>query len=338
MRVSALAILACAAAAGCSGSDTEDHVTAEVVRAAETIEEAGYLEKVGQLAHDSMRGRATGSIELERAAVWIGDQFADLELDAPFGDDYLQWYDVRGIDAPNAAAILRGRDAALSEEYIVFSAHMDHVGVGQPDESGDSIYNGADDDASGTAAVLELAEAFASLSEPPRRSIIFLLVSGEEQGLFGSAHFTGNPPVPIESIVANVNADMLGRNWTDRIVAIGKDHSDLGETLELVAEAHPELNMRPIDDPWPEENFYRRSDHYNFAVRGVPVLFLFNGVHDDYHRPSDAPELIDGEKAARIARLMFYTGMTIAEREDRPQWNRASYERIVTLGSEGNGR
>jgi len=133
-------------------------------------------------------------------------------------------------------------------------------------------------------------------------------------------------------MVANINADMLGRNWDDRIVAIGKDQSDLGETLEAVAGAHPELGMMPIDDPWPRENFYRRSDHYNFAVRGVPVLFLFNGVHDDYHRPSDEVDRIDGDKATRIARLMFYLGMTVADRDERPQWDPASYDRVVTAG------
>ena len=290
---------------------------------------------MGILAHDSMRGRMTGSPELEGAAEWMAEVFEDLGLEAPFGGDYLQWYDLQGVRAQNVAGVLEGSDPDLADEYVVFSAHMDHVGVGRPDESGDSIYNGADDDASGTAAVLELAEAFAAMEEAPRRSMIFLLVSGEERGLWGSRYFAENPPVPIESIVANINADMVGRNWTDRIAAIGKDDSDLGATVEAVAEAHPQLDMEPIDDQWPDQNFYRRSDHYNFARKGVPILFFFNGTHEDYHRPSDHVDKIDGDKAVRITRLMFYLGVEVANRTERPVWDPDSYDRIVN-GNDGS--
>ena len=234
--------------------------------------------------------------------------------------------------APNVVGILEGSDPALRGEYVVFSAHMDHVGVGRPDERGDSIYNGADDDASGTVAVIEVAEAMASLATPPRRSMIFLLVSGEEKGLWGSEHFAENPPVPIERVVANFNTDMVGRNWPDTIVAIGREHSDLGETLGRVNAAHPELGMTAIDDLWPEERFYYRSDHYNFARKGVPVLFFFNGTHEDYHRPSDSPEKIDADKAARIARLVFYLGMDVGNRTERPRWDPESYRQIVERG------
>ena len=112
----------------------------------------------------------------------------------------------------------------------------------------------------------------------------------------------------MEQIVANLNADMVGRNWPDTIVVIGKEHSDLGETLNRVNAAHPELGMTAIDDIWPEENFYGRSDHINFARRGVPILFFFNGTHPDYHRPSDQVEKIDAEKESRIVQLMLYLG------------------------------
>jgi Zn-dependent M28 family amino/carboxypeptidase len=206
---------------------------------------------------------------------------------------------------------------------------MDHVGVGRPDAEGDSIYNGADDNASGTTAVIEVAEAMASLATPPRRSMMFLLVSGEEKGLWGSEYFAMNSPVPVERLVADLNTDMVGRNWPDTIVAIGKEHSDLGVTLERVNAAHPELGMTAIDDLWPEERFYERSDHFNFARQGVPILFFFNGVHEDYHQPSDEVGLIDGEKAARIAKLVFYLGFDIANADGRPQWNPASYPAIV---------
>jgi Zn-dependent M28 family amino/carboxypeptidase len=234
------------------------------------------------------------------------------------------------ITAPNVVAILDGSDPELKDEYVVFSAHMDHVGMGSPDANGDSIFNGADDDASGTIAVVEVAEAMVALPTPPKRSMVFLLVSGEEKGLWGSEWFADNPTVPIEQLVADLNTDMVGRNWTDTIVAIGKEHSDLGETLTRVNGEHPELRMTAIDDIWPEQRFYFRSDHYNFARKGVPILFFFNGTHDDYHGRDDEPDRIDAEKAARIARLVFYLGVDIGNAAERPKWNPESYARIVS--------
>ena len=239
---------------------------------------------------------------------------------------------IRAVDrrsAPNVVGILEGSDPRLKREYVVLSAHMDHVGVGRP-VNGDSIYNGADDDASGTIAVVEAAEAFAQLQPRPKRSIIFLTVSGEEKGLWGSAYFADHPPVPVANIVADLNTDMVGRNWKDTIVAIGKEHSDLGATLNRVGAAHPELRMQPIDDIWPQESFYTRSDHYNFARKGVPILFFFNGTHADYHRPSDSADKIDFEKESRIVKLVFYLGLDVANAADRPKWNPDSYARIVT--------
>jgi len=234
--------------------------------------------------------------------------------------------------APNVVGILEGSDPELKDEYVVFSGHMDHVGMGTPDENGDSIFNGADDDASGTVAVIEVAEAMASLRPAPRRSVIFVIVSGEEKGLWGSQYFADNPAVPIEQMVANLNADMVGRNWPDTIVAIGKEHSDLGETLNRVNQRHPELRMTAIDDIWPEERFYFRSDHYNFARKGVPILFFFNGTHPDYHGRDDEPDRVDSEKAARISQLLFYLGMEVANADERPKWNPESYKQIVSDG------
>ncbi len=236
--------------------------------------------------------------------------------------------------APNTVGILEGSDPALKNEYLVFSAHMDHVGTSAdgscPPKNGDEICNGADDDASGTVAIVELAEAFAMLTPRPKRSIIFLTVSGEEKGLWGSEYFTLRPPVPMDQMVANLNADMVGRNWKDTIVVIGREHSDLGVTLDRVVAAHPELNMTAIDDLWPEQNFYGRSDHFNFARRGVPILFFFNGTHVDYHQATDNPDKIDAEKESRIAQLMFYLGLEVANAANRPKWNPQSYERIVS--------
>lgn len=332
--------------AGCSGEaaevDPPGH-TAEVLEAAgSTITPDDILQRIGVMAADSMRGRRTPSPELDQVAAWVASEFASLGLE-PGGDEggFIQRYPTpaEGDDlgepqtAPNVVGILRGSDPVLRDQYVVYSAHMDHVGVRRPDESGDSIYNGADDDASGTATIMEVAQAMASLPLAPRRSVIFVAVSGEERGLWGSDYFASNPPVALATMVANLNADMVGRNWPDTIVAIGKEHSDLGATLERVNAAHPELGMTAIDDIWPEERFYFRSDHYNFAKNGVPILFFFNGVHADYHRPSDEVELIDGEKAARIGRLLFYLGMEVANAEDAPAWNPKSYEEIVEAGN-----
>ena len=234
---------------------------------------------------------------------------------------------VSSHQAPNTVGILEGSDPRLKNEYIVYSAHMDHIGIspGRPD----SINNGADDDASGTTGVIELAEAFSRPGARPKRSIIFLTVSGEEKGLWGSDYFARHPPVPIGQIVANINIDMIGRNWPDTIVAIGKEHSDLGETLNRVNAAHPELRMTAIDDRWPEERFYFRSDHYNFARRGVPVLFFFNGVHEDYHEVTDSPDKINSEKEARILKLLYYLGQEIGNAPKRPEWKPESRKEIV---------
>ncbi|NJD20102.1 MAG: M20/M25/M40 family metallo-hydrolase [Gemmatimonadetes bacterium] len=232
--------------------------------------------------------------------------------------------------APNVVGILEGSDPVLKDEYLVFSAHMDHVGMGTPDANGDSIFNGADDDASGTVAVMEVAEAMASMSPAPRRSILFVIVSGEEKGMWGSQYFAENPTVPVQQMVADLNVDMVGRNWPDTIVAIGKEHSDLGETMNRVNAAHPELRMTAIDDLWPEEQFYFRSDHYNFARKGVPILFFFNGTHPDYHGRDDEPDRVDSEKATRITRLLYWLGMEVADAQERPKWNPESYKRIVS--------
>lgn len=222
--------------------------------------------------------------------------------------------------APNVVGILPGSDPALRDTYVVFSAHMDHVGVGRPDERGDSIYNGADDNASGTAAVLEVAQAFASLSQRPPRSLVFLLVSGEEKGLLGSEWFVDHPTIPLDRVVANINVDMIGRNSPDSIVVIGQEYSSLGQLVHEVAARHPELRLVVAPDIWPEQRFFFRSDQFNFMRQEIPALFFFAGIHDDYHRPSDEVEKIDTDKAARVARLIFYTANEIATRAEPPAW------------------
>ena len=311
-------------------------LTPEVRRGLETITAADVKRRVEIIADDSMGGRDTPSRGLEATARYIAAEFQRFGL-SPAGDGgtFIQRYPIPGgrpgpqrTTAPNVVGLLEGSDPVLKNEYIVLSAHMDHVGVGAP-VNGDSIYNGADDDASGTAGVVELAEALSRPGARPKRSVLFLTVSGEEHGLWGSAWFSDHPPAPISQLVANLNIDMIGRNWKDTIVVIGKEHSDLGATLNRVNRAHPELGMNAIDDLWPEENFYFRSDHYNFARRGVPAVFFFNGTHRDYHGPDDEPNLIDAEKEARIVRLVYLIAQEVGNAPQKPVWNPESYKKIV---------
>ena len=300
--------------------------------AAETITPSDVYARIEFLASDQMRGRATPSPELEIAAAYLVNQYK-LWGYQPGGEDstFYQWFPVtsRRRDAPaageaprapNVVAILPGSDPVLRDEYVVLSAHLDHVGVGRPVD-GDSIYNGADDDASGTTGLLEVAEALARLPERPKRSIVFLHVSGEEKGLLGSAWFADHPTLPLDKVVANVNVDMIGRNAADSVVLVGMRYTSLGATAQRVAAAHPELGLAVSDDPWPQERFFFRSDHFHFARKEVPAIFFFSGVHEDYHRPSDEVETIDTDKAARIARMVFYLTLAVADDPQRPRWD-----------------
>jgi hypothetical protein len=233
---------------------------------------------------------------------------------------------------PNVVGILRGSDPKLRDEYVVFSAHMDHVGIGAPDSTGDAVYNGADDDGSGTTAVVELAHAFTALATKPARSLIFLTVSGEEKGLLGSEYFTAHTPVPVERIVADINIDMIGRNNPDSVTAVGLEYSTLGRVALNVANAHPEVGIAVAPDHQPQEHLFERSDHFNFARRSIPAIFFTTGLHRDYHRPSDEVANIDGDKLARVARLVFYIGLNVADSSGKPVWTGAGLDVIRSAG------
>jgi hypothetical protein len=286
------------------------------------VRDAAIVGQLPEAAAELEQFRTASTLAIEAPADWTGTLKTEREV-------------MDSFKAPNTVGILEGSDPTLRHEYLIYSAHMDHIGTagvgsGQCRPVGtDTICNGADDDGSGTVGIMELAEAFAQPNARPKRSIIFLTVSGEEKGLWGSQYFADHPPVPIQSIVADLNIDMIGRNWKDTIVVIGKEHSDLGRTMNEVNRQHPELDMSAIDDRWPEESFYTRSDHFNFARKGVPVLFFFNGVHADYHRATDSPDKLDAEKEARILKLLFYLGQEVGNRAERPVWNPESYQKIV---------
>ncbi|MEW5930230.1 MAG: M28 family peptidase [Gemmatimonadota bacterium] len=268
-------------------------------------------------------------------AAWTRGQSGDVEPVALPGVRVTAAAPLRELDqavAPNVVAVLRGSDPALRDEYVVVSAHMDHIGVTRPAPAdGDSINNGADDDASGTAGLMEISEALASMPTRPRRSVVFLHVSGEEKGLLGSEWYSDHPTLPLRQIVANINVDMIARNSPDSIVVIGKTYSTMGPQVNAIRERHPELNLVAADDIWPEERFFFRSDHFNFARKEVPSIFFFSGVHEDYHRPGDEVEKIDADKAARVSRFVFYLTHEVANADGRPQWDPQGLEEVRAM-------
>jgi hypothetical protein len=236
----------------------------------------------------------------------------------------------------NVVAILPGSDPALRDEFVVLSAHYDHVGVGTP-MNGDSIYNGADDNGSGTVALLEVANALSQLERGPRRSIAFVHVSGEEKGLLGASWFVDHPPVPIEQMVANINADMIGGDaHRDTLVVIGKTYSTLGPLVDELNDGLPELGLTTSDDLWPEQRFFFRSDQFHFMRKEIPSLFFFTGIHECYHRPCDEVERLDIDKASRVARLLAHATLEVANRDERPTWNEEGLAEVRQLT--GGGR
>lgn len=341
------AALAAGLIGGCTdpstGPNSLANDAAAVRQAAESITAAEFARLIGIIADDSMRGRATPSLELELTAAFAAESFRSLGLVA--GGDagaFIQRYPVtspQGVvtsTPPNTVGILEGSDATLRNEYLLVTAHMDHVGVtggGQncAASGADSICNGANDNGSGTVGVLQLARAFASLPRRPVRTIIFALFSGEERGLWGSAHFAKAPSRPLSQAVAVLNIDMIGRNATDSLVVVGKTYSTLGEVTDRITRAHPEVGMRLVNDPW-NGTYFTRSDHYSFAKLGVPSLFFFNGPHADVHTARDAAGLLNTDAAARALRMIFYVAHDVASTAKRPTWDPAARARWVAPG------
>lgn len=227
------------------------------------------------------------------------------------------------VQTENVLGFLEGSDK--KEEVVVISSHYDHIGI-SPDGQ---INNGADDDGSGTSSVLELAEAFSkakAAGQGPRRSILFITVTGEEKGLFGSEYYSDHPVLPLANTVCDLNIDMIGRvddaHKTDPkyVYLIGSDKlsSTLHSISETVNRQHVGYKLDyTFNDPNDPNRFYYRSDHYNFARKGVPVIFYFTGVHEDYHKPGDDVEKIMFDKQAPIVKLVFYTAWEVANRDER---------------------
>jgi len=225
--------------------------------------------------------------------------------------------------ASNVIGLIEGTD--LKDEYVFLTSHYDHVG-----HRGDSvIYYGADDDGSGTTGILELSEAFAkakAAGKGPRRTIVFMTVSGEEKGLWGSEYYANHPIFPIEKTSVDLNIDMIGRigteylkskDSTNYIYIIGDDKlsTDLTPITEAVNKNMKMVLDRKYNDPKDPNRFYYRSDHYNFAEKGIPVIFYFNGTHADYHKPTDTPDKINYDLMAKRGQLVFYTAWEMANRD-----------------------
>lgn len=345
MRALTLSSLLLPFVLSCSDAEPPEEAPApteseSLTAAVATITQEDVYSRIGVLAHDSMGGRDTPSPGLEMAAAWAAAEFAEMGLE-PGGEEggFIQRYEMipRGADeaspvaVPNVVGLVRGNDPALREEWVVFTAHFDHV-TGGPDETGDDIYNGADDNASGTAAIMEIAQAFSTLPTPPRRSLAFVLVSGEEKGLLGARHFAQGASLPQEAMVADINADMLSMNWPDSIFVFGGEYTTLGHTLDRVVQAHPEVGVSIMENRWPQIPLFRMSDHFAFVREGIPGIFFFSGLHDNLHSPSDELEEVDCDKAARVAQLLFHLGYEVAQADERPQWTDAGREMLAELG------
>lgn len=252
------------------------------------------------------------------------------------------------VPTQNIVAVVEGSDPELKDEYVIVTAHYDHTGIGAPDATGDRIYNGADDDGSGSVAVMTMAKAMndAKLAgKGPKRSVMFLHVTAEEIGLLGSRYYSDHPTVPVENIIANLNVDMIGRideeheaaGEEDYVYIIGAEiiSSGLNNTLNLANELNGneirfDMKYNDLTDP---NQFYRRSDHWNFGRLGIPFAFYFTGVHVDYHRPSDTPDKILYNKYAKITRQIYSTAAELANNPERPVVDSQEFINITQTNS-----
>lgn len=235
----------------------------------------------------------------------------------------------------NVVAVWEGGDSVLKNEYVAMGAHYDHVGICAPGAA-DTICNGADDDGSGTSALLGMAEALSRAKERPKRSVLFVWHCGEEKGLWGSRYFTEYPTIPLAQIVTQINLDMIGRSkkagdtntrnkdltGPDSIYIIGSTmmSTELGEISQQVNKSY--LNLQydvRYDDPKDTNRFFFRSDHIHYARKGIPIIFFFDGVHEDYHRPGDEPQKIDYEKMEKVTRTIYLTLWGVANLKERPK-------------------
>ena len=306
---------------------------ADIIKYMNTITASELKTHLTIVASDEMQGRDTGSKGQKKAGEYLISQYKKNQIPFPKGaKDYFQRIPAAFLnarsdenlpDSENIWAYIEGSEKP--NEIIVISAHYDHVGT----KDGE-IYNGADDDGSGTVALLEIAQAFAQAKKEghgPKRSILFLHMTGEEHGLHGSRYYSENPLFPLANTITDINIDMIGRRdeahakSNNYVYIIGSDYlsTDLYTICEDANKKYVHLNLDyTYNDRNDPNRFYYRSDHYNFAKNGIPSVFLFNGVHADYHKPTDKVEKIEFDALAKRAKLGFATAWELANRENRP--------------------
>jgi hypothetical protein len=285
------------------------------------------------VASDGMEGRQTGSVGQKKAGEYLIGQYKANNISFPKGaTDFYQRIPASFLnairndnlpDSENIWAFIEGSEKP--NEIIVISAHYDHVGI----KNGE-VYNGADDDGSGTVALLEIAQAFSKAKKDghgPKRSILFLHVTGEEHGLLGSSYYSQHPLFPLANTITDINIDMIGRhdefhnNSSNYVYLIGSDYlsTDLYNICEEANKKYVNLFIDyKYNDRADPNRFYYRSDHYNFAKNGIPSVFLFNGVHADYHQATDEVNKIEFDALAKRAQLAFTVAWELANRENRP--------------------
>ena len=292
-------------------------------------------------ASDYFEGRETGTRGQKKAIDFIRQFYTSHKINAAQGtEDYFQPMElnINGeiVKTENVVAIIEGNK--YPDEYIVVSSHLDHIGI----QNG-MIHNGADDDGSGSVALLEIAEAFklaVDKGNGPKRSLIFLHVTGEEKGLLGSEYYTDNPLYPLEKTMTNLNVDMIGRTDSlhldkpNYLYLIGSNilSDDLHQISERINDEYVGLDLDyRYNDPntlvyelgrTVKNRYYFRSDHYNFAKNNIPVIFYFNGTHEDYHAPGDTPDKINYKMLAKRSQLIFYTAWELANRKDKIKINK----------------
>ena len=315
-----------------TGCSTHKSLTTEkyekiLTKYVDQVSETELKKQLFTIAGPEMEGRNAGTEGEVRAGNYISNYYKELGINGPKGN-YFQvipggtFSRVQG-DMRNVMGFIEG--AEKPEEIVVISAHYDHDGI-----KNGQLYPGADDDGSGTVAVMEIARIFREAEKKgikPKRSILFLHVSGEEKGLLGSKYYSDNPIFPLANTVANVNIDMIGRVDNDHdeatrdfVYVIGSEmlSSDLHKAVLAANEGlgiNLDMRYNTPDDP---NRFYYRSDHYNFAKHNIPSVFFFNGVHADYHRPTDTPDRIEYDLLTRRTKLAFNTVWKIANAENRP--------------------
>ena len=288
---------------------------------------AGELQNhVNVLADDTFEGREAGSRGGRAAAGYLVKHFQQAGL-KPLGDRG-GFYQAFGAGCHNLLAVVEGSDPKLKDQYVVVGGHYDHVGYGSRTTSFGPIgyiHNGADDNASGTACILELIDAVKMLPEPPRRSILFALWDGEEKGLLGSQHWLANPTVPLAQVVFAVNIDMVGRLRNDKLEMCG---SRTARGLRRLIGQQNQSDPLDIDFSW---EMKANSDHHPFFARSIPVIMFHTGLHEDYHRPSDDAHKLNPEGIQRVTRLVFRTVVEVADAATAPAFRAESRRETPAL-------